>query len=467
MGHSEILDERETAIKVENITKKFKVYYDKPHSLKERALSLKRNKYEERDVLRGISFEVKKGEAIGLVGHNGCGKSTTLKMLTRIMYPDTGKIEIKGRVSSLLELGAGFHPDMSGRENIYINASIFGLTKKEIDRRLDDIIEFSELEEYIDNPVRTYSSGMYMRLAFSVAINVNAEVLLIDEILGVGDVNFQAKCFNKLMEIKKTGTTIVIVSHAMSQIEMICDRSIWIHDGLVRMEGDAKEVGDEYLSYMEKLRKDSVENEPVQKNEEKVYGEEEDATVEVEEIAEKERIGSGEARFKVVKNCNTEGDEQYILKMQKSKSAGSTYMTTELNETPTLYVKVYYRGTEDFSEKRTSMHKAESVEDGHYRVQMELKNENCTKVIRIDPVEGQPCIIDNFIVNVEGEKIENSLIDNGAKGVPILLNSNDPQIICNIEGVSAGVIEVKFDFYLRGEKYFEKLHEIIDKMSNM
>ena len=217
--------QNETAIEVNNITKNFKVYLDKGAQLKERLLFRKRNKYELRQVLKGISFTVKKGEAVGLIGHNGCGKSTTLKLLTRIMYPDSGSITMNGRVSSLIELGAGFHPDMSGRENIYTNAAIFGLTKKEIDARLNDIVEFSELEEFIDNPVRTYSSGMYMRLAFSVAINVDADILLIDEILAVGDANFQAKCFNKLKEIKANGTTIVIVSHSLGQIEQICDRS--------------------------------------------------------------------------------------------------------------------------------------------------------------------------------------------------------------------------------------------------
>ena len=158
--------QNEIAIDVNNITKSFKVFLDKGSQLKERLLFRKRSRYEERKVLRGISFQVKKGEAIGLIGHNGCGKSTTLKLLTKIMYPDTGSITMNGRVSSLIELGAGFHPDMSGRENIYTNASIFGLTKKEIDARLKDIVDFSELEEFIDNPVRTYSSGMYMRLAF-------------------------------------------------------------------------------------------------------------------------------------------------------------------------------------------------------------------------------------------------------------------------------------------------------------
>ena len=240
----------ENAIEVHNITKKFKVYLDKGHTLKERTLFSKRRKFENREVLKGISFEVKKGEAIGLIGHNGCGKSTTLKMLTKIMYPDSGTIEMNGRVSSLIELGAGFHPDMSGRENIYINASIFGLTKKEIEERINDIIEFSELEDFIDNPVRTYSSGMYMRLAFAVAINVDADILLIDEILAVGDVAFQAKCFNRLRQIKSEGTTIVIVSHSLSQLELICDRTIWIHDGVIKEEGNPFDVHPKYLSFM-------------------------------------------------------------------------------------------------------------------------------------------------------------------------------------------------------------------------
>ena len=251
----------ENAIEVHDITKSFKVYLDKGDTIKEKVIFSNRRKYENRQVLRGISFDVKKGEAIGLIGHNGCGKSTTLKLLTKIMYPDSGTIEMKGRVSSLIELGAGFHPDMSGRENIYINASIFGLSRKEIDERLDDIIEFSELEEFIDNPVRTYSSGMYMRLAFSVAINVDADILLVDEILAVGDVAFQAKCFNRLREIKKAGTTIVIVSHSLSQIEQICERSIWIHEGLIKEEGAPRIVDPKYLAYMSRKSEERKQKE--------------------------------------------------------------------------------------------------------------------------------------------------------------------------------------------------------------
>ena len=255
------------AIEVRNITKKFRVYLDKGHTLKEKTLFRKRRKYEERSVLNGISFEVKKGEAVGLIGHNGCGKSTTLKLLTKIMYPDSGTIEMNGRVSSLIELGAGFHQDLSGRENIYINASIFGLTKKEIDEHMNDIIAFSELEEFIDNPVRTYSSGMYMRLAFSVAINVQADILLIDEILAVGDANFQAKCFEKLREIKKSGITIVIVSHSLNQIEQICDRSIWLDDGKIRSFGTPREVHPIYLDYMGQKRKDRKQSEKKEEKE--------------------------------------------------------------------------------------------------------------------------------------------------------------------------------------------------------
>lgn len=244
----------EPAIVVNNISKSFRVYRDRSESLKDFVIHRVRRDYEIRRVIDDISFEINRGEAVGLVGHNGCGKSTTLKMLTRIMYPDSGSIKIDGRVSSLIELGAGFHPDMSGRENIYINAAIFGLKKEEIDKRIAGIIDFSELHDYIDNPVRTYSSGMYMRLAFSVAINVDADVLLIDEILAVGDANFQAKCFDKLKSLKSQGVTIVIVSHDMDAMKKFCDRCIWINDGVIAGIGDAMSVVDAYLAEMSVIR---------------------------------------------------------------------------------------------------------------------------------------------------------------------------------------------------------------------
>lgn len=238
----------EYSIIVENVYKTFNVYLDKANTIKEKLLFLfSRNKKQKREVLKGISLKIKKGEVVALIGTNGSGKSTLLKLLTKIIYPNKGKIETNGKLTSLLELGAGFHPDFSGRENIYFNASIFGLTKKEIDSRLQDIIEFSELKDFIDSPVRTYSSGMYMRLAFSVAINVDADILLIDEILSVGDEHFQNKCFEKMLELKKQGKTMVFVTHSMGTVKSLCDRAIWLKDGLIRMDGNTEEVVDEYI----------------------------------------------------------------------------------------------------------------------------------------------------------------------------------------------------------------------------
>jgi len=238
---------KDYAIKVKNMTKTFKLYSDKPNTMKERIVRGWKSKNETRTVLKDINIEIKKGETVALIGVNGSGKSTLLKLMTKIIFPNKGTVETKGKLTSLLELGAGFHPDFTGRENIYFNASIFGLTKREIDERLDKIIEFSELGEFIDSPIRTYSSGMYMRLAFAVAINVNADILLIDEILAVGDQHFQEKCFAKLEELAKSDMTIVIVSHSLSSLNKLCNRGIWIKDGEIHMDGKFKEVSEAYI----------------------------------------------------------------------------------------------------------------------------------------------------------------------------------------------------------------------------
>lgn len=235
------------AIEIRNMYKDFKLVYDKPTTLKERICFWKTTKVQKRQVLKNINLDIKKGETVALIGTNGSGKSTLLKLMTKILYPNKGTLETHGKLTSLLELGAGFHPDFTGRENIYFNAAIFGLTRQEIDKRINDIIEFSELGDFIDNPVRTYSSGMYMRLAFSIAINVDAEILLIDEILAVGDQHFQDKCFAKLKEMKESEKTIVIVTHSLGQVKELCNRAIWIYNGEVRMDGTPNEVVDEYL----------------------------------------------------------------------------------------------------------------------------------------------------------------------------------------------------------------------------
>lgn len=236
-------------IEVRGVYKFFGMH--KTMSLKDRVVyHSKRNKTPNREVLHDINFDVKKGEALAIIGRNGSGKSTLLKLLTKIIRPNKGTIESEGRVSCLIELGAGFHPDMSGRENVYINASIFGLSGKEIDARMQDILDFSEISEYIDDRVRDYSSGMYMRLAFSIAINVDAEILIIDEILSVGDIAFQKKCFDKIMELKKKGVTIVLVTQSPDQAEMFCDRTMWIDNGVIRDIGNSKDVCEAYKAFM-------------------------------------------------------------------------------------------------------------------------------------------------------------------------------------------------------------------------
>lgn len=237
----------QNAIEVRNMYKQFKVDYDKAHTLKDKLLFWKTSHVEIHEVLKNINMDIKKGETVALIGTNGSGKSTLLKLMTKIIFPNKGTVETNGKLTSLLELGAGFHQDFTGRENIYFNASIFGLTKKEIDARIQDIIDFSELGEFIDHPVRTYSSGMYMRLAFSVAINVDAEILLIDEILAVGDQHFQEKCYNKLRELRDSNKTIVIVTHSLEIVKDLCTRVIWIYKGELRLDGDPTYVVDEYL----------------------------------------------------------------------------------------------------------------------------------------------------------------------------------------------------------------------------
>lgn len=237
----------QNAIEVRNMYKQFKVDYDKAHTLKDKLLFWKTSHVEIHEVLKNINMDIKKGETVALIGTNGSGKSTLLKLMTKIIFPNKGTVETNGKLTSLLELGAGFHQDFTGRENIYFNASIFGLTRKEIDARIQDIIDFSELGEFIDHPVRTYSSGMYMRLAFSVAINVDAEILLIDEILAVGDQHFQEKCYRKLKELKDSDKTIVIVTHSLDVVKDLCDRAVWIYKGELKLDGDPIYVIDEYL----------------------------------------------------------------------------------------------------------------------------------------------------------------------------------------------------------------------------
>lgn len=235
------------AVAAENVSKKFVVRTDRPRNLAEglRGLLFRGTR---RDfwALKDVSFEVDQGEAVGIIGHNGAGKSTMLKILTGLMVPTSGRIRTRGRVSALIEVGAGFHPEMTGRENVYLNGTILGMTRSEISRKLDAIVSFAELEEFIDTPVKRYSSGMYARLGFSVAAHVEPQVLLVDEVLAVGDLVFQEKCFRHMQSLADRGCAVILVTHSMHSAKQICKRLIWIHQGQVRMSGPSESVVQEY-----------------------------------------------------------------------------------------------------------------------------------------------------------------------------------------------------------------------------
>ncbi|MGH9016046.1 MAG: ABC transporter ATP-binding protein [Acidimicrobiia bacterium] len=235
------------AIAVDGVSKRFRLYHERNQSLKAAFLRRRRAEYEEFWALRGVSLEVAEGSTFGLIGENGSGKSTLLKCMARILRPEEGSIRTRGKLSALLELGAGFHPELSGRENVYLNGSILGLSRRQLDQRFDEIVEFAGLEHFIDTPVKSYSSGMYVRLGFSVAINVDPDILLVDEILAVGDADFQRKCGEKFAELRSRGKTLVIVSHALTSIRNLCDGVALLEHGELRRVGPAAEVIDEYL----------------------------------------------------------------------------------------------------------------------------------------------------------------------------------------------------------------------------
>ena len=239
-----------TALTVDNVTKTFRIHHERASSLKQYIAAGGRNRYEEFVALRNVSFTVDQGEAVGIIGHNGSGKSTLLKCMAKIYTPNEGRIDVHKKMAALLELGAGFHHELSGRDNVFLNASILGMGRKEIAARFDEIVEFSGLGDFIDSPVKTYSSGMYVRLAFAVAINVDPELLLIDEILAVGDVAFQKKCMEKFVDFRTQGRTLVLVTHDPYTVREFCDRAIWLDHGVVRRDGDPADVVDEYTETM-------------------------------------------------------------------------------------------------------------------------------------------------------------------------------------------------------------------------
>jgi lipopolysaccharide transport system ATP-binding protein len=236
------------AVRVDHVSKRFRLYHERNQSLKSTIMRGRRSVHEDFWALKDVGFEVPTGSTFGLIGSNGSGKSTLLKCLAKIYYPEKGTISANGRIAALLEVGSGFHPELSGRENVFLNGSILGMSKKEITRKFDEIVDFSGVEQFIDQPVKNYSSGMYVRLGFAVAINVDPDVLVVDEVLSVGDADFQEKCRQKFIDFKEAGKTVILVSHAMGSVQEMCDHAAWLSHGELVMMGEAEPTINAYLS---------------------------------------------------------------------------------------------------------------------------------------------------------------------------------------------------------------------------
>jgi ABC-type polysaccharide/polyol phosphate transport system ATPase subunit len=269
--------------------------------------------------LEDVSFKVDRGQALALIGPNGAGKTTTLKLLSKVARPTKGRIQVNGALSALIELGAGFHPDLTGRENIYLNGSILGLSKKEIDSKFDSIVAFSELERFLETPVKRYSSGMYVRLGFSVAVHVEPEILLVDEVLAVGDMAFQRKCLDKIEEIRSQGATIVFVSHNMRTIESLCDKALWLDKGQMRQIGDTLPVVAAYT--------DEVNRAMASGNTKRYSG--------------TERRGSGEVQFTTVRLLNGNDRETGIFQMGDKLTIEIGYQAHQQVTKPSFDVAIY------------------------------------------------------------------------------------------------------------------------------
>jgi ABC-type polysaccharide/polyol phosphate transport system ATPase subunit len=260
-------------VSVDNVSQKFLLHHQRARSFQDALVNFvhRRNgTTEEFWALKGVTFEVQRGEALGIVGTNGSGKSTVLKLITRILNPSSGTVTTNGRLSALIELGAGFHPDLTGRENIYLNGSILGFSRRDMDARFDEILAFSELERFIDTPVKHFSSGMYMRLGFSVATSVDPDILIIDEVLAVGDEAFQRKCLERIDQFRRQGKTIILVSHGNALVERMCDRAVWLDQGIVRAQGPVHQAIQAYVAELrdrdEKEREGAGDEQPAVSN---------------------------------------------------------------------------------------------------------------------------------------------------------------------------------------------------------
>jgi len=292
-------------LEVNNLTKVYKIYEKPADRLKEAIHPVGKKYHRDFVALSDVSFKVEKGESIGIIGKNGSGKSTLLKLITGVLTPTSGSIHVKGKIAALLELGAGFNPEMTGLENIYLNGTIMGYSKAEIDQRVKDIVEFADIGDFINRPVKLYSSGMFARLAFALAIHVDPEILIVDEALAVGDIKFQSKCFNKFKELKEKGVTILFVGHDVFSIRSFCDRAIWINEGKLKSIGDTLSVTAEYMQFM---KEGNIELQ-ASENDEKEFN-----LDDIEEMDPINRWGNRVGLIKTAKICNKEGQSLNVYK---------------------------------------------------------------------------------------------------------------------------------------------------------
>ncbi len=312
-----------SVIRFENVSKKFNLHHERARSFQELALSLFRRDNGSREefwALRDVGFAVEQGETVGLIGPNGAGKSTALKLISRIIEPTSGRIEVNGRVGALLELGAGFHPDLSGRENVYLNGSILGLSRAQIRSRMDDIVAFAELERFIDVPVKHYSSGMYVRLGFSVAVHTDPEILLVDEVLAVGDASFQRKCLERIDEMRSEGVTILFVSHSSEKVRAICSRALWLDDGQLVADGSAEAVVARYLTHT---------------------WDSEEGKLKPRRGQDSRRWGSGEVQIVGVRLLDGDGREKQQFRVGESLTVEISYRAEKRVERPVFGLAVH------------------------------------------------------------------------------------------------------------------------------
>jgi ABC-type polysaccharide/polyol phosphate transport system ATPase subunit len=338
-----------STIRFDHVSKRFTLHRERPRSFQELFLNLFHFKgfstTEEYWALRDVSLQVDAGQTVGIVGPNGAGKSTMLKLITRIIGPTSGQIEIGGRVGALLELGAGFHPDLTGRENIYLNGSILGFSRSKMKQILNEIVDFSEMEKFIDVPVKHYSSGMYMRLAFSIAIHIEPDILLVDEVLAVGDQAFQHRCLDKINELKRQGVTIVLVTHNLDMVRTLCDRAVWLDEGQVQVDGSVSRVLEQYLAYVQVIDGQALqEAEAIRRGDEKTSKSTSHASQGsgIQNAESTWRWGSREAEFVHIELLNNRGQETRTFKTGESFTARMHYLAHRRIDNPLFGIALHH-----------------------------------------------------------------------------------------------------------------------------